>query len=38
MEPNQIDILASTVFGDLEHIDDAQETRLSRERWSDVGA
>lgn len=35
MEPNQIDILAFTVLRNLEHIDDTQETRLSRQLRSD---
>jgi len=36
MEPNQIDILAFTVLRDLEQIDHTQETRLSRQLWSDI--
>lgn len=36
MEPNQIDIVAFTVLRNLEEIDDAQETRLSRQLWSDA--
>ena len=35
MEPNQIDIFAFTVLRNLEQIDDTQETRLSRQLWSD---
>ena len=37
MEPNQIDIFAFTVLGNLEQIDEPQETRLARQLWSDVG-
>jgi len=36
VEPNQINILAFTVLGDLEQIDQAQETRLARQLRSDV--
>ena len=36
MEPNQIDILAFTVLRDFEQIDDTQESRLSRQHWSDI--
>ena len=36
MEPDQIDILASAVLGDLQQIDDAQETRFSRQLPSDI--
>jgi hypothetical protein len=36
MEPNQVNILASTVFGDLEQIQDAQESRFSRHARSNV--
>src|SRR6266850_6957608 len=36
VEPNQIDILAFTVLRDLEQIDHTQETRLSRQFWSDI--
>ena len=36
MEANQIDIFASAVLGNLEQIDDAEETRLAREPWSDI--
>jgi hypothetical protein len=36
MESNQVDILGLTVFRDLEQIDQAKETRLSRQLWSDV--
>lgn len=37
MEPNQVDIFASTVLGDLEQIDETKETRLARQLWSDIG-
>lgn len=36
MEPNQIDILASTVLGDLEQINHAQKSRLARQCWSNI--
>ena len=36
MKPDQIDILSSTVLGDFEEIDDAQESRLASQRWSDI--
>ena len=36
MEPDQIDILAFAVLRDLEKVDHAFETRLSRQLWSDV--
>ena len=36
MEPNQIDIVASPMLGDLEQIDETQETRLSRQLRSDI--
>jgi hypothetical protein len=36
VEPDQIDILAFTVFGNLEQIDETEETRLARQLWSDV--
>jgi hypothetical protein len=36
VEPNQIDILASPVLGDLEQIDQTQETRLSCQLRSDI--
>ena len=36
MEPNQIDILAFTVLRDFKQIEDTQETRLSRQLWSDI--
>jgi len=36
VKPNQVDILAFTVFRDLEQIDDTQEIRLSRQLWSDI--
>jgi len=37
VEPNQIDILAFTVLGNLEQIDETQETRLARQLGSDIG-
>jgi hypothetical protein len=36
MKPNQINILAFAVLGDLEQIDDAQESRLSRQLRCDI--
>ena len=36
MEPNQIDIFAFTVLGNLEQIDEPKETRLARQLWSDI--
>jgi hypothetical protein len=36
VEPNQIDILASAVLGDLEQVDETQEARLARQLWSDI--
>ena len=36
MEPDQIDILAFIVLGDLEQIDETQEARLARQLRSDV--
>ncbi len=36
MEANQINILAFTVLGDLEKIDDSQEPRLARQGWGDI--
>jgi hypothetical protein len=36
VEADQIDILAFTVLGNLEQIDETQETRLARQLWSDV--
>ena len=36
MKPNQINILPLAVLRDLEQIDETQETRLSRQLWSDV--
>jgi len=36
VEPNQIDILAFTVLRDFKQIEDTQETRLSRQLWSDI--
>src|SRR5882757_941691 len=37
METNQIDVVAFTMFSPFEQIEHAQETRLSRQRWSDIG-
>jgi len=37
VKPNQIDIFAFTVLGNLEQIDETQETRLARQRWGDIG-
>ena len=36
MEPDEIDVLAPTVFRGLEEIDHAIETRLAREVWRDL--
>ena len=36
MEPNQINILALPVLGDLEQIDQTQETRLTRQLRSNI--
>ena len=36
MEPNQVDIFAFTVLGDLEEIDETKETRLASQLWSDI--
>ena len=36
MEPNQIDIFAFAVLRDLKQIEHPQETRLSRQLWSDI--
>jgi len=36
MKPNQIDILASAVLCDLEQIDDAEESRRTRQLGRDV--
>src|ERR1700679_2550569 len=36
VESNQVDIFAFTVLGDLEQIDDTQESRLARQCWSDI--
>ena len=35
MEPDQVDILALPVLRDLQQIDEPQESRLSRQLWSD---
>lgn len=37
MKPDQIDILAFSVLGDLEQINEAEETGSSRQLWSDLG-
>ena len=37
MKTDQIDVVAFTMFRYLEQIEHAQETRLSRQRWGDVG-
>ena len=36
VEPNQVNVLAFPVLGDLEQIDDTQETRLSRQCRRDL--
>jgi hypothetical protein len=36
VEPNQIDIFARAVLGNLEQIDDAEETRFARQLRSDI--
>jgi hypothetical protein len=36
MKTNQIDDVAFTLFSHLEHIEHAQETRLSRQCWSNI--
>ena len=36
MESNQVNVLALSVLRDLKQIDDAQETRLSRQLWSNL--
>jgi hypothetical protein len=36
VEPNQVDIFAFTVLGDLEEIDETKETRLASQLWSDI--
>jgi hypothetical protein len=36
VEADQIDILAVTMFGNLQQIDDAEEARLARQLWSDI--
>ena len=36
VKPNEINILAFTVLRDLEQIDHTQETRLSRQLWTDI--
>src|ERR1700730_16596944 len=36
VEPDQIDILPFTVLGNLEQINETQETGLARQLWSDV--
>ena len=37
MESNQIDVVAATVFRDLEELDHILETRTSRQVWGDLG-
>ena len=37
MKSNQVDILAFTVLGDFEQINQAQESRLARQRRGDIG-
>jgi hypothetical protein len=37
MKTNQIDVVAFTMFSHFEQIEHAQETRLSRQRWSNIG-
>jgi hypothetical protein len=37
MKTNQIDIVAFTMFSHFEQIEQAQETRLSRQLWSNIG-
>src|SRR5579863_6963352 len=37
MKANQIDVVALTMFSHLKQIEHAQETRLSRQRWSNIG-
>ena len=37
MKTNQIDVVALTVFSHLKQIEHAQETRLSRQRWRNIG-
>jgi hypothetical protein len=36
VESNQVNVLALSVLRDLQQIDDAQETRLSRQLWSNL--
>ena len=36
MEPDQIDVLALTVFRDLQEIEDAEETGFARQLRSDI--
>jgi len=36
VEPDEIDVLASTVLRDLKQIQDTQKSRLSRQLWSDI--
>ena len=36
MEPDQIDVLAPAVLRDFEQVEDAKETRLARQLWSDI--
>ena len=37
MKTNQIDVVAFTMFSHLEQIEHAQETRLARQFWSNIG-
>jgi hypothetical protein len=37
MKANQIDVFALPMFSHIEQIEHAQETRLSRQRWSNIG-
>jgi hypothetical protein len=37
MKTNQIHVVAFTMFSHLEQIEHAQETRLSGQRWSNIG-
>jgi hypothetical protein len=36
VEPNEIDILAFTVLRNFQQINDAQESGLARQRWSNI--
>ena len=37
MKTNQIDVVAFTMFRHLEQVEHAQEARLARQRWSNIG-